>query len=666
MEDGKIRLGEDRKEELNTILSLIDKYRIETDTDSRNYLIKMIAQRHIITKGMINGHTRTMLCQDELDWVLEIDKKIRDILYPIYSQLTDMAVNHMEQWFFSLQRKRGVLNPKMYKYQKRLARFLLKACIYADRPDLIYTLLISRGGSKTYTMSMVGSFLMIFHNRYIIHNINNSYFIGCIAPYTQQLISFQKYYHEFIELSMTTDEEIGLVGRNEKDENLLGLYTKYNSTGRIEIVQSNGASFSGVYLRVGSESIEGIHLDLLEVDEFKMFGTNRRVIYSSLMPTLGARNGIFLAMSSASHEYCLFQELCSKNADDDFDDYENGNIDLKYETRDGRNFEKGRFDNVKIWEGLRMFIQHYSQMVMDGNDAYSITISRMLHEGMTDEFLTQYDNKFLSNKTSDFFDIKNLRENHRNIFEDDNIQKYMDNPKYVLIGGLDCAVTGDNSILTIKALDSGFGENRKTKIITQYMLNPSKNKNTEHVLNQAKSVVEIIKNYKLKSLVIDESGVGKGMSNYIKDILREEFSFIIDPKNIIGVVITSGNRTQLLDYYYNRIQSGMEKFFHIPKEWEDEDHLKKLYVNSLKLSSEDAMKIMMIYEHSKFVRSVIKDDETGAVKITYTQAKLNYIHDDFIWSSCLTSYILSLNPTITGYYEKPEINFNNGIYNRNF
>ena len=41
MEDGKIRLGEDRKEELNTILSLIDKYRIETDTDAKNHLIKI-------------------------------------------------------------------------------------------------------------------------------------------------------------------------------------------------------------------------------------------------------------------------------------------------------------------------------------------------------------------------------------------------------------------------------------------------------------------------------------------------------------------------------------------------------------------------------------------------------------------------------------------------
>ena len=54
------------------------------------------------------------------------------------------------------------------------------------------------------------------------------------------------------------------------------------------------------------------------------------------------------------------------------------------------------------------------------------------------------------------------------------------------------------------------------------------------------------------------------------------------------------------------------------------------------------------------------------IKITYTQAQLNFLHDDAIWSSCLTSYILSLNPTITGYYEKPDISFNNGVYNRNF
>ena len=623
MEDGKIRLGEDRKEELNTILSLIDKYRIETDTDSKNHLIKMLAVRHIVTKGLLTEEMKGMIHEDDISSVIIVDKKIREVLMPIYSQLTLMATNHLEQWFISLQRKKGVLNPKLYKYQKRLAKFLLKAIIENERSDLIYCLLISRGAGKTYTMSMVGAFLLLFHNRYVISNSYADYLIANTCPTNQQLISFQKYYHEFIELSSSSDEEIGLVGRNEKEESLLGLYIKYKSMNRIELVRNNGGNFSGVYFRLGSENIEGIHVNLIKADEFKFM--KKREVYSSILPIIGARNGLFLAMSSASHDYCLFQDVCSKNADDDFGDFLDEKIEVDYTTRDGRPYEKGNFENIKTWEGMRLFIQHYSEF-MEENSQYSLAISRSLQEGYTDEFLTQYDNRFLATKTSDFFDIKTLKETHKNIFEDDNLQKYMDNPKYVLIGGLDPAVSGDNSILTIKALESGYGENRNTKIITQYMLNPMKNKNSEHILNQAKSVVEIIKQYKLKSLVIDESGVGKSMSNYIKDILREEFSFIIDPKNIIGVVITSGNRTQLLDYYYNRIQSGMERFFHIPKEWEEEEFLKKMYVNSLKLSSEEALKIMTIYEHSKFIRSIIKNEETSMIKITYTQAQLNFLH----------------------------------------
>jgi hypothetical protein len=269
MEDGKIRLGEDRKEELNTILSLIDKYRIETDTDAKNHLIKMLAVRHIVTKGLLTEEMKGMIHEDDISYVAIVDKKIREVLMPIYSQLTLMATNHLEQWFVSLQRKKGVLNPKLYKYQKRLAKFLLKAIIENERSDLIYCLLISRGAGKTYTMSMVGAFLLLFHNRYVISNSYADYLIANTCPTNQQLISFQKYYHEFIELSSSSDEEIGLIGRNEKEESLLGLYIKYKSMNRIELVKNNGGNFSGVYFRLGSENIEGIHVNLIKADEFK-------------------------------------------------------------------------------------------------------------------------------------------------------------------------------------------------------------------------------------------------------------------------------------------------------------------------------------------------------------------------------------------------------------
>ena len=44
-----------------------------------------------------------------------------------------------------------------------------------------------------------------------------------------------------------------------------------------------------------------------------------------------------------------------------------------------------------------------------------------------------------------------------------------------------------------------------------------------------------------------------------------------------------------------------------------------MYVNSLKLSSEEALRIMTLYEHSKFIRSVIKNGSSvGTVTVSLT------------------------------------------------
>ena len=79
MEDGKIRLGEDRKEELNTILSLIDKYRIETDTDAKNHLIKMLAVRHIVTKGLLTEEMKGMIHEDDISSVIIVPEPFEKV-----------------------------------------------------------------------------------------------------------------------------------------------------------------------------------------------------------------------------------------------------------------------------------------------------------------------------------------------------------------------------------------------------------------------------------------------------------------------------------------------------------------------------------------------------------------------------------------------------------
>lgn len=141
----KRKLDEDQIKELNIILSLIDKYKIETDTDSRNQLIKMIAVRHVITKGYLVKEVSCMIDEDDLKFIRMIDNKLKNLLTPIYNGLVELATNHCKEWFLSLMRKSGVTNPKLYKYQIELIRWLLRAIIFNDLTSSIYSLLISRG-----------------------------------------------------------------------------------------------------------------------------------------------------------------------------------------------------------------------------------------------------------------------------------------------------------------------------------------------------------------------------------------------------------------------------------------------------------------------------------------------------------------------------------------
>ena len=394
---------------------------------------------------------------------------------------------------------------------------------------------------------------------------------------------------------------------------------------------------------------------------------SRKVIYGSMLPTLGNRNGVFVALSSASHDYCLFQDMIEKNIISDMEDVENGNFpDIQYSTWDGSSYDKSRPDNIMEFVGRTCYIAHWSSMVLQ-NNGYALAISRAIANGRDDpDFATQYDNKFLSKKTSTFFDIKELHNNYTKMFEHDNVQKYLNDPKYTIIAGLDPAVTGDNSLMFIKALESGFGEDRVTKIIAIYMLNPMKDKNLESIVSQAKSVAQLVENYDIKSLVVDESGIGKSMTNYIKDELRRMRYYRIDYRNIVEYVITSGNRNTLLEYYYNRIQSGLEKFFGYSKEMLEEENLKKSYVNALKSNSEKALEIITLYEHIKFVRTVYKDEKTNQVKVEYRQAELNFLHDDSIFSSALCSHILSINPTLTNLGSKPSVSKNTAMGSSRF
>ena len=55
------------------------------------------------------------------------------------------------------------------------------------------------------------------------------------------------------------------------------------------------------------------------------------------------------------------------------------------------------------------------------SSSYSLAVARALMNGRDNpEFAVMYDNKFLSKKTSTFFDIRELRETYTSIFLDEN------------------------------------------------------------------------------------------------------------------------------------------------------------------------------------------------------------------------------------------------------
>ena len=658
------RLGEKQLSDLDEILSLIDKYKTTNAVDEKNALIRLIAVRHVVTKGILVPTTVGLIHPKDVEYVKEVDRKINEVLIPVYEQLHKRALEHVEQWFLDTQRRKGSTSPRMYKYQKRMIGWILWAVIANQMNDVFYTLLVSRGGSKSFSFSITGTFLSIFHRNYVLHNNVADYVLLCTSGFENQLAGFRKYFFEFLDLSTTTDDMVGLIGRNPKDDNMLGLYFKYKSQDRIEIAQVSGGSYSTIYFCLGSaSSIEGKHCNLLLVDEAKFLNTS--VIYSSIAPTAGGRGGQIFFLSSASKDYCEFQKLVFNNIITDMDEDDKGIINgVICKTRDGSSFDKTRVDNVQVFEGKRCFIQNWREMILE-NNTYALTIHRAKQEGENSEsFKTQYENMFLSTMSSTFFDPKTLSENYPKIFEDENVQKYLNNPMWTIIAGWDISVTGDNSVLIIKAVESSYGQNRVSKVLFKFIMNPSKSSTIDAVLRQCEAVSDIIMKYKIKAIAIDESGVGKSAGVYIKEILLKQRYYDIDPEKIFPVVFTSGNRSTILDFYYNRIQSNLERFGFVDKEWYNEDFLKPLYINATGLLSEEALDIMFIYEHMKFSRVVYKDEKTGMVKVDFRQAELNFLHDDMVFSSALCSWLLNEFPDVINLSEKVSIHSNNGIYKR--
>ncbi|MGL5712707.1 MAG: hypothetical protein ACRCX2_06785 [Paraclostridium sp.] len=246
------RLSDGEKKQLKEIETILNDIKCGVNINDN---IKLLSIRHNVTKSYLQEIRKKMLHEDDLKYIEDLNGRIWAILEPVYDNLTDMALEHMHQWYKRVRKASGELDPKLYEYQLDLCYWLLSAIIKNELTDSLYTLLVSRGSGKTHSLSVVGTFLLLHHDIYILHNSSTDWVLIVTAPQDAQLSSFKNYINDLIDVS----KGIGLISDSYKVSSEMNLVqTKRNDT-EININRDNGAKYGIVYFRLGSKQVESLH-----------------------------------------------------------------------------------------------------------------------------------------------------------------------------------------------------------------------------------------------------------------------------------------------------------------------------------------------------------------------------------------------------------------------
>lgn len=490
----------------------------------------------------------------------------------------------------------------------------------------------TEGTTKTYTLSVVGTFLLLHWDMYILHNASTDWVLIVTAPQDVQLASFKNYINELIDVS----KGIGIISDSYKVSSELNLVQTKRNDSEINLNRENGAKYGIVYFRLGSKQVESLHGNLLLSDESKFL--SKRDLQVSMIPAVGGRSGTFVMLSSAHDKWSQYQEYVERNMEQDIEDNHNFGT---------RCIQSGSMEEGNLcFNGRRLFVQHWSQMIRY-NNSYAMSVQRALSAvdgNRNDEsFATQYDNRFLSVKSASFFDINTLKDGQT--FQNYDVQSYINNVNYCIIGAVDFAITGDISDFTIKAIPNTWGSSRPAVLLYKYVMNPSKDKTSDSIVNQLPKILKYVKLYNISALALDETGLGKSSPELFKELLRKECYTKLSEDNVFGIEFKAKRRTDILEFYWSRLQSGLEVMPKFPVQWEDEDNMKRMYMEAVNRIDGQSCYIRHLYEHRMFNRNEIKDEQ-GNIIIDYRQSNYRWLHDDSIFSSALASYILFLKPDI--------------------
>lgn len=616
---------------INTVKKLVEELEISKTIDAEiqnkyRSLAKEQKALHGLTEVMYDR-----MPQDKYDDLLQLTARMDSLLNKIYEALTNQACKDIIKFNERMRiHVSGHVDQEFYEHQEMLIRYILRSVIYGGDYEDYLSLLLSRGSGKTYTLAKIIVFLSLYWSNYIYHTSSSDFTILVTAGSDKSLVPFKAYIKEAFSIC----QDMKLISKKESDTSELSLWTSVNNDAQFTLKKrGKGDNYLTIHYRMLAPSMEGVHANLVFIDEAKF--AKRDIVLESLIPCSGQKLGRNIFLSSASEKVCFFENLVKSNYKKDLEDAKKDKIKIS---------ERGKFNEEGFdFVGKRLFIMSY-KTIMQYDPKYAKTISKAVAiSGETAEeknkFLTQYGNVFLGKKDGNFFNVDAMLSTGQ-IQKNVRWEDYAGNNKYMIIAGWDIATNGeDSSILTIKAVPNIMGADRDSVLLNQICLNPNRNPLTENLYDQVDVVYKWLKVYGVTAIAIDTTSIGNSADVYLKKKIRERNDNTIHPSNIIGVPLSKKSKFEVLEGYFNRIQSGKEKFGYLSNAFGDADGLEKDYYRNYLKYDDTSMMLKMYLEHMRFER----EETDGEVRYSTPEKS---IHDDTILSSALCSHLLEIKPQL--------------------
>jgi hypothetical protein len=138
-------LSKEYRAKLNELEDLVTQYYEAPAPAKIGFLRKLSVGREVVNAIYIGQDTRResmgieWYTPNEMAMVSNIDTKVMAILEPVYESLLNKCIRDFKQWMLEV----NDLTP--YVYQLQTIYQISKIVIWKARPDIIYSLLISRG-----------------------------------------------------------------------------------------------------------------------------------------------------------------------------------------------------------------------------------------------------------------------------------------------------------------------------------------------------------------------------------------------------------------------------------------------------------------------------------------------------------------------------------------